>query len=148
MKANSDIAPEIPEADFNEAKVAFEESLGSNFGTASILEEEEEASTLTSANPSRMSKVLFTMRQISQSDHRTAGILALTLGAFGMHKFYLGYHEQGFLLLLATIILATLSSGIGILAIWMVAGAEGIIYLSKPPQEFEQIYVEGTHNWF
>lgn len=96
MKANSDIAPEIPEADFNEAKVAFEESLGSNFGTASILEEEEEAPTLTSANPSRMSKVLFTMRQISQSDHRTAGILALTLGAFGMHKFYLGYHEQGF----------------------------------------------------
>ena len=126
MKANSDIAPEIPEADFNEAKVAFEESLGSNFGTASILEEEEEAPTLTSANPSRMS----------------------TLGAFGMHKFYLGYHEQGFLLLLATIILATLSSGIGILAIWMVAGAEGIIYLSKSPQEFEQIYVEGTHNWF
>ena len=112
MKANSDIAPEIPEADFNEAKVAFEESLG------------------------------------SQSDHRTAGILALTLGAFGMHKFYLGYHEQGFLLLLATIILATLSSGIGILAIWMVAGAEGIIYLSKSPQEFERIYVEGTHNWF
>ena len=55
MKANSDIAPEIPEADFNEAKVAFEESLGSNFGTASILEEEEEAPTLTSANPSRMS---------------------------------------------------------------------------------------------
>ena len=145
MKANSDIAPEIPEADFNEAKVAFEESLGSNFGTASILEEEEEAPTLTSANPSRMSKVLFTMRQISQSDHRTAGILALTLGAFGMHKFYLGYHEQGFLLLLATTILATLSSGIGI---WMVAGAEGIIYLSKSPQEFEQIYVEGTHNWF
>ena len=139
MKANSDIAPEIPEADFNEAKVAFEESLGSNFGTASILEEEEEAPTLTSANPSRMSKVLFTMRQISQSDHRTAGILALTLGAFGMHKFYLGYHEQGFLLLLATTILATL---------WMVAGAEGIIYLSKSPQEFEQIYVEGTHNWF
>ena len=131
MKANSDIAPEIPEADFNEAKVAFEESLGSNFGTASILEEEEEAPTLTSANPSRMSKVL-----------------SLTLGAFGMHKFYLGYHEQGFLLLLATIILATLSSGIGILAIWMVAGAEGIIYLSKSPQEFEQIYVEGTHNWF
>ena len=95
-----------------------------------------------------MSKVLFTMRQISQSDHRTAGFLALTLGAFGMHKFYLGYHEQGFLLLLATTILATLSSGIGILAIWMVAGAEGIIYLSKSPQEFEQIYIEGTHNWF
>ena len=148
MKTNSDIAPEVPEADFNEAKVAFEESLGSNFGTASILEEEEEAPNLTSTSPSRMSKVLFTMRQISQSDHRTAGILALTLGAFGMHKFYLGYHEQGFLMLLATIILATLSSGIGILAIWMVAGAEGIIYLLKSPQEFERIYVEGTHNWF
>ena len=148
MKANSDIAPEIPEADFNEAKVAFEESLGSNFGTASILEEEEEAPTLTSASPSRMSKVLFTMRQISQSDHRTAGILALTLGAYGMHKVNIGYHVRGLLRYLATIFLATLSSGIGILAIWMVAGAEGIIYLSKSPQEFEQIYVEGTHNWF
>lgn len=148
MSANSDIAPEVPEADFHKAKVAFEESLGSNFGTASILEEEEEAPNLTNTDPSRMSKVLFTMRRISLNDHRTAGILALTLGAFGMHKFYLGYHEQGFLLLLATIILVTLLSGIGILAIWLVVGVEGIIYLSKSPQEFERIYVEGTHNWF
>ena len=148
MSANSAITPEVPEADFREAKVAFEESLGSNFGTASILEGEEETPKQTGADSSRMSKVLFTMRQISLSDHRTAGILALTLGAFGMHKFYLGYHEQGFLLLLFTIILATLSSGIGILAIWMVAGAEGVIYLLKSPQEFERIYVEGTHNWF
>ena len=100
MKANSDIAPEIPEADFNEAKVAFEESLGSNFGTASILEEEEEAPTLTSANPARIdARSSFTMRQISRkSDHRTAGHPCTHVGCIiGMHKFYLGYHRTGIL---------------------------------------------------
>ncbi len=143
-----EIAPEIPEPDFEEQEAAFEESLGSNFGTASIIEEEQRASNEQMEKDHRARSVFTSMRQISIRDRRVAGVLAMALGAFGMHKFYLGYHDQGFILLLATILLGLVSFGLGILAIWMVAFAEGMNYFSLSQQEFERIYVEGTHNWF
>lgn len=143
-----EIAPEIPEPDFEETEAAFEESLGSNFGTASIIEEERRASNEQTEKDHRERSVFTSMRQISIRDRRVAGVLAMTLGAFGMHKFYLGYHDQGFILLLASILLGLVSFGLGILAIWMVAFAEGMNYFSLSQQEFERIYVEETHNWF
>lgn len=143
-----EIAPEIPEPDFEETEAAFEESLGSNFGTASIIEEKQRASNEQTEKDHRERSVFTSMRQISIRDRRVAGVLAMTLGAFGMHKFYLGYHDQGFILLLASILLGLVSFGLGILAIWMVAFAEGMNYFSLSQQEFERIYVEETHNWF
>lgn len=146
--SNAEIAPEIPEPDFEETEAAFEESLGSNFGTASIIEEERRASNEQVEKAHRARSVFTSMRQISIRDHRVAGVLAMTLGAFGMHKFYMGYHDQGFILLLASILLGLVSFGMGMLAIWMVAFAEGMNYFSLSQQEFERIYVEETHNWF
>lgn len=141
-------APEIPEPDFEEAEAAFEESLGSNFGTASIIEEGHRDSNEQMEKTHHARSVFTSMRQIAIRDRRVAGVLAMTLGAFGMHKFYLGYHDQGFILLLATILLGLVSFGLGIFAIWMVAFAEGMNYFSLSQQEFERIYVEETHNWF
>ena len=143
-----EIAPEVPEPDFEEQETAFEESLGSNFGTASIIEEEQRVSNEQMEKGHRARSVFTSMRQISIRDRRVAGVLAMALGAFGMHKFYLGYHDQGFILLLATILLGLVSFGLGIFAIWMVAFTEGMNYFSLSQQEFERIYVEGTHNWF
>lgn len=143
-----ELAPEIPEPDFEETEAAFEESLGSNFGTASIIEEEQQAANDEVEKTHRARSVFRSLRQISIRDRRVAGVLAMVLGAFGMHKFYLGYHNQGFILLAATILLGLVSFGLGILAIWMVAFAEGMNYFSLSQQEFERVYVEGTHNWF
>lgn len=148
MTSVNEISPEVPEPDFHEAEAAFEESLGSNFGTASIIEEGEAPAENRATTIHRARAMFTSMRKISMRDHRMAGILAVSLGAFGMHKFYLGYHEQGFLLLFASILLGTVSFGLGILAIWMVAFVEGMNYFVMPQQEFERIYVEGTHNWF
>lgn len=67
-----------------------------------------------------------------------AGILAITLGAFGVHKFYLGYTKEGVI----QIVLSFLCVG-GIIGI-----IEGIIYLTKSDQEFVDLYVTGRKGWF
>jgi TM2 domain-containing membrane protein YozV len=143
-----EITPEVPEPGFEETEAAFEESLGSNFGRASIIEEEQQNFDEQTEQEQRTRSVFTSMRQISIRDHRVAGVLAMALGAFGMHKFYMGYHDQGFILLIASILLGLVSFGLGILAIWMVAFSEGMTYFTLSQQEFERTYVEGTHNWF
>ena len=148
MSSDAEVSPEVPEPGYHETEAAFERSLGSDFGTASIIDESETVHEEQGAKVSRARSVLTSMRQISVRDHRVAGILAVVLGAFGMHKFYLGYHEQGFLLLLATIAVGSVSFGLAILAIWMVAFVEGVNYFTLSQAEFEKVYVEGTHNWF
>lgn len=145
---NNEVSPEIPGPDYRATEAAFERSLGSNFGTASIIEEMQGEAEEKTGKRHRARSVFTSMRQLSVRDHRAAGILALALGTFGMHKFYLGYHEQGFLLLLGTILLGAVSFGLGVLAIWLVAIVEGATYFAMPQEEFERIYVEGTHNWF
>ncbi len=60
----------------------------------------------------------------------TAGILALFLGGFGVHKFYLGKTGSG--------ILYILFSWTGIPAI--IAFVEGLIYLCESDAEFQAKY--------
>lgn len=67
-----------------------------------------------------------------------AGILALLLGGFGVHKFYLGYTKEGVIQLLLSFI--CVGSIIAII--------EGIIYLTKSDQEFVDTYVNGRKGWF
>ncbi len=82
----------------------------------------------------------------------TAGLLAIFLGALGVHKFYLGYKNEGIILL------ALVGSGflfsfliVGLLWIWIpgvIGLIEGIIYLTKTDEEFERVYVLDRKSWF
>ena len=72
----------------------------------------------------------------------TAGIFALVLGGLGIHKFYLGYTGAGIIHL---IVIFTL---IGTIVISIIALIEGIIYLTKSDEEFDQTYVIGKKKWF
>ena len=76
-----------------------------------------------------------------------AGILAIFLGGLGIHKFYLGYTVPGIIFLLITcfgwLLLFIPNIVIGIIVI-----TEGIIYLTKSDEEFEQIYVIGKKQMF
>ena len=81
-------------------------------------------------------------------DHVAAGFLALVLGFFGVHKFYLGYNAQGFTLMALSVIGGLFSFGIAAGVAWIVAIIEGIVYLSKSQSEFEQVYVYGKREWF
>ncbi len=67
-----------------------------------------------------------------------AGILAILLGSLGIHKFYLGYTEEGVIqLILGSIFIGGL---IGLI--------EGIIYLTKSDEDFAATYVTGKKGWF
>ncbi|MDF0717629.1 NINE protein [Muricauda sp. 334s03] len=77
-----------------------------------------------------------------------AGILAILLGGFGVHKFILGYNKEGFILLGVTIILGAITCGIGASAAWIIGLVEGIIYLTKSDEEFYNTYQVGNKPWF
>jgi TM2 domain-containing membrane protein YozV len=68
----------------------------------------------------------------------TAGILAILLGAWGVHKFYMGNTMTG----IYQILLNCVCAG-GIIGL-----IEGIIYLTKTDEEFYQTYVVEKKQWF
>jgi TM2 domain-containing membrane protein YozV len=67
-----------------------------------------------------------------------AGILAILLGAFGVHKFYLGYTKEGIIQLLLSLV--CIGGLIGVI--------EGILYLTKSDEEFVATYINGRKGWF
>jgi TM2 domain-containing membrane protein YozV len=73
-----------------------------------------------------------------------AGILAIVVGALGVHKFVLGYTTEGVIMLLISVLscgmLAIIPSVIGIV--------EGIMYLTKSDEEFVRTYIQSKKGWF
>ncbi|GEL10559.1 TM2 domain-containing membrane protein YozV [Flavobacterium glycines] len=78
-----------------------------------------------------------------QEDNKriAAGILAIILGPFGIHKFLLGYTKEGIIWLVLSLI--SLGSITGLLGL-----IEGIIYLTKSDEEFLRTYQIGRKPWF
>ena len=80
----------------------------------------------------------------------TAGLLAIFLGGFGVHKFYLGYNNSGLVYLLTNTIgwfITAFLLGLPNLALAVIALIEGITYLSKSDEEFDRTYVQGKKEW-
>lgn len=76
-----------------------------------------------------------------------AALFAFFLGAFGAHKFYLGYNKQGVIMLLI-FIFGWILLGIPSTIIAIVALVEAILYISKSDEEFERTYITGRKPWF
>ncbi len=72
------------------------------------------------------------------------GICGILIGAFGVHKFILGYTTEGLIMLLATV----LTCGIAGFIMGIIGLVEGIIYLTKSDSEFESTYILGKKGWF
>ncbi|MDR6218179.1 NINE protein [Deinococcus soli (ex Cha et al. 2016)] len=101
------------------------------------------------------------------STRLTAGLLALLLGGFGVHKFYLRYHTAAWLTVLLGVVMPAATAllllsgavrpGVGIplllvtLAgpglLWIMALIEGLVYLSRTNEEFQDRYVRQQHPW-
>src|SRR5690606_17125578 len=77
-----------------------------------------------------------------------AGILAIVFGAFGIHKFILGYNKEGIIMLAVTLILGGLTCGVGAGLAGIIGLIEGIIYLTKSDAEFYATYQLGRKPWF
>jgi TM2 domain-containing membrane protein YozV len=69
-----------------------------------------------------------------------AGICGILLGAFGVHKFILGYTKEGIIQILISVFTCGIGSIIGLI--------EGIIYLTKSDEDFVRTYVQNKKGWF
>lgn len=79
-----------------------------------------------------------------------AGLLAIFLGALGIHKFYLGGKQQktaGIVMLVITLVGSCLFF-LGPIVMGIIAFIEGIIYLTKDDAEFNATYGYGDKAWF
>jgi len=86
-----------------------------------------------------------------KKDKVVAGLLAIFLGGLGIHKFYLGFTGPGLVFLLTNtvgFIITIFMLGIPNMILAVIALIEGIIYLTKTDQEFEQTYVVEQKQWF
>lgn len=90
-----------------------------------------------------------------QNKKLVSGLLGILVGGLGVHKFYLGYQQEGLIMLLVTV----LGGGCGsfltcglmapVLVVMPVIGLiEGILYLTKSDKEFADTYLTGRKTWF
>lgn len=85
------------------------------------------------------------LSEVEVSNRKTAaGLLGIFLGAFGIHKFVLGYTTAGLIMLLVSV----LTCGIGAFVMGVIGLIEGVIYISKTPEEFRATYLVARRPWF
>ena len=73
-----------------------------------------------------------------------ARILGILLGSLGIHKFVLGYHVEGIIMLLVSL----LTCGLAGTVMGIVRLIEGIIYLATPDDRFYETYIMNKKGWF
>ncbi|BDU23995.1 MULTISPECIES: TM2 domain-containing protein [unclassified Flavobacterium] len=69
-----------------------------------------------------------------------AGIMGIIFGYLGIHKFILGYTQEGII----QIVISVVTCGVG----GIIGFIEGIIYLTKSDEDFYQTYQVGKKGWF
>ncbi len=81
-----------------------------------------------------------------------SGIMALLLGSLGIHKFILGYNNEGAIMLVVTVLGFIFSCFVipmlGPIAMGVISFVEGIIYLTKSDEEFFHMYQINKRGWF
>ena len=80
--------------------------------------------------------------------HIVAGLLAIFLGCFVIHKFYLGYNSTGIIMLAVTVVGSIFSLGLAGMVMGVIALIEGIIYLAMGQVSFDRAYVQNKKEWF
>ena len=77
-----------------------------------------------------------------------AGVVAILLGALGIHKFILGYTTEGIIMLVASLVGGFFLCGIPTMAMSIIGIVEGIMYLTKSDEEFSSTYIANKKGWF
>lgn len=77
-----------------------------------------------------------------------AAICAILLGGLGIHKFILGYKNEGIIMLCITLIGGVVTCGAAAGVTGIIGLVEGIIYLTKSDEEFVKTYIENKKGWF
>ena len=77
-----------------------------------------------------------------------AGRLGIFLGAFGNHKFALGYTKSGVIMLVISLVGGVVTCGVARFVMGVIGLIEGTIYLNTTPEEFQALYIDGRKAWF
>jgi TM2 domain-containing membrane protein YozV len=80
-----------------------------------------------------------------ESNRQTVGLLAVLVGALGIHKFVLGNNTPGLIMLLVTV--SSCITAVGAPVMVVIGMLEGIKYLRMSDAEFYQTYVVGKKGW-
>ena len=72
-----------------------------------------------------------------------AGLLALLMGAFGLHYFYIGKTNAGIVFLLISL----LSCGVFATVTWVISIIQAVLFFTSTQQEFEQRWVYSPSNF-
>ena len=78
----------------------------------------------------------------------SAVALAYTLGWLGIHKFYLGYKNEGTIMMVISIVGAICTFGLGTIVMVIIAIVEAAHYVALTEEDFQKTYVEGRKGWF
>jgi TM2 domain-containing membrane protein YozV len=78
------------------------------------------------------------------ADRFIAAALAILLPGLGVHKFFYGATGAGITMLLVTL----LTCGFGGIIMSPISIIEGVIYLTKSPEEFHRLYRVEKKGWF
>lgn len=87
-------------------------------------------------------------QQPDASKKMAAGILGILFGAFGVHKFILGYSTEGIIALVITLVAGTLTCGLAAAVMGIIGMIEGIIYLTQSDEVFINTYIIKKKGWF
>ena len=104
-----------------------------------------ETPPVQAAAPAQGAEAVYTKEQ--KDKKLISGILGIVVGAFGVHKFYLGYTVEGVIMLVVSLA-GFLLCGFPTMAVAIVGLIEGILYLTETDDEFVSTYVIGRKGWF
>jgi TM2 domain-containing membrane protein YozV len=77
-----------------------------------------------------------------------AGLTGVFLGAFGVHKFILGYTKPAIVMLVVSLAGGAVTCGLASFVMGVIGLIEGIIYLTKTTAEFQAEYIDAEKDWF
>jgi TM2 domain-containing membrane protein YozV len=77
-----------------------------------------------------------------------AGLTGVFLGAFGVHKFVLGYTRPAVIMLVVSLAGGLVTCGLASFVMGVIGLIEGIIYLTKTNEEFQRTYLDAQQPWF
>ena len=77
-----------------------------------------------------------------------AGLTGIFLGAFGVHKFILGYTKPAVIMLVVSLAGGVFTCGLASFVMGVIGLIEGITYLTKTDAEFQAQYLDGQKDWF
>ncbi len=103
--------------------------------------------TMLPVSPMPMQQV-YTQKPPGADKKLAAGLCGILLGGLGIHKFILGYQNEGIIMLVIWLVGLIFFCGIPSMVISIIGIIEGVMYLTKSDEEFAQTYILGKKAWF